>query len=163
MPPPIGCLFLLVLLTWCGHAGAQKIPSLHVVVEELSNAAEACGINGASIESAVARTLRRNGIQVLANLASPYSYLYVSARMDLVPVAGDFPLSCIVETHVEVVDVSPTRAPVGGFKGPSSKRGTTEVILCSSIATSRGSPPNLETTFNRELEQRIMLCLNSLT
>ncbi len=157
----LGCL--AVVSSCCGLAGAQTAPSLHVVVDDLSKDAGACGIDGPSIESAAMRTLRDHDIRVVANLASPYSYLYVAAKVMSVPSVGAAPLGCVVDTHVEVVGVSPTQAPVGGFKGPKARRGRAEVILCSSAGTSNGSPPDLGTYFMRELEQRIKLCLGNLT
>lgn len=163
MQTPLRIIGLLLALTCCGPAYAQKLPSLHVVVDELSKVAGACGINGASIEATALHTLRGHGIRVVADAASPYSYLYIAARVGSGRSAGTAPLGCIVETRVEVIEVSPTQTPVGGFKGPKPTRSLVESIRCSIKATQSGFPAELGTRFARELEQGIELCLKQLT
>ena len=132
-----------------------------MVVDELSKDAGACGIDEPSIESAAVRTLRGRGIRVADSLKSPYSYLYIAANVKSFRRAGEPNPGCVVDTRVEVVEVSPTQAPVGGFKGQQSRRNTVETILCSSAGSSNGFPPYLGAQFARDLEQRIKLCLGS--
>jgi hypothetical protein len=151
------------VFAWCGPACAQSVPGLHVVVDELSEAASACGISGASIESAAAHTLRAHGIRVVRGSASPYSYLYIAAKVAPGRAARAAQSDCVVDTRVEVIEVSPTQKPVGGFKGPKPVRGMVEAVRCSIEARRSGSPPELQAQFARELEQRIELCLDRLT
>ena len=162
MPKRLLTGFLAVLSSWCSPAGAQIAPTLHVVVEELSEDARVCGIDEASIESAAVHALRDRGIRVAASLASPYSYLYVAARVKSFRRAGEPNPGCVVGTRVEVVGVSPTQVPVGGFKGPQSRRNTVETILCSSAGSSNGSPPEFGAQFARDLERSIKLCLGNV-
>ena len=150
-------------LAWCELACAQSVPGLHVVVDELSEAASACGISGALIESAATHTLQERGIRVVPGSASPYSYLYITAKVAPERAARAAQSDCVVETLVEVIEVSPTQKPVGGFKGPKPVRGMVEAVRCSIAARRSGSPSELRMRFARELEQRIELCLDRLT
>ena len=148
-----------LLSFWCGQAGAQSARALHVVVDGLSKQAGACGIEASSIESAAERTLRARGIRVLTSMASPYSYLYIGANVKMLRRGGEASPACMVHARVEVVGVSPTQAPVGGFKGAQPRRNTVEAILCATTGTSRGSPRDMGARFAVDLGQRIERCL----
>ena len=154
---------LAVAASCLAPAAAQAVSGLHVIVDELSRDALACGIEEASIESAAAGALREHGIRVVAELASPYSYLYIAAKVGLLGNAGNASLHCVVHARVEVIDVAPTQAPVGGFKGLKSRRGTTEAVQCSSSVTSTGPAADLRRDFAGKLEQTIQRCLANMT
>jgi hypothetical protein len=156
------CLFTLACAS--SAAGANYLGAgLHVVVDQLPKEAGACGIDGPSIESAAVRALQSSGVRVAAGLAGPYSYLYISARVESEPGAGAAPARCVVNTRVELVEVSPTQAPVGGFKGLKPRRNTTETTLCSNAGSSSGSPDRLGARLAGELERSIARCVGGVS
>ncbi len=151
--------FLALVCWWGAPAAAQMATSLHVVVDELSEDAGTCGIDMPLIASAAARTLRDNGIGVVAGMADPYSYLYVAAQVSSMRNAADAPMRCVVDARVQVVDVSPTRTPLGGFKGLKPTRNTTETVRCSSAGNRSGLATDLGQELRSDLKRWIELCL----
>jgi hypothetical protein len=109
------------------------------------------------------RTLRDLGILVVDGSARPYSYLYIAAKVNRERIGAAAATRCAVDARVEVIEVSPTQAPVGGFKGPKPRPITVEAVLCSKLATNSGSASELGARLARQLEQGIEQCLDSLT
>ena len=155
--------FLALAISSSSPAAAQVAASLHVVVDDLSKDAGACGIEMGSIASVAARTLRDHGIGVVAGLADPYSYLYVAAQVSSMRSADDAPMRCIIDARVQVVDVAPTRTPLGGFKGLKPMRNTTETVRCSSAGRRSGLATDPGQEFRSDLKGWIELCLANLS
>lgn len=149
----LGMLLAASLL--CGAAGAQREPSLQVLVGEFDEDTRGCGISASAIEPVAARTLRNSGIRVVGK-SNPYLYVQPAAQ----PVRIDDAIRwCAVHILVQIRGSRDTaKRDLNGFRAKSGA----DTVLCQSGAIAIWPISTFQTHLAALLERRMKSCLVQL-
>lgn len=146
---------LVVVSLLCGAAGAQREPSLQVLVGEFDEDTRSCGISASAIEPIAARMLRNSGISVVRK-SNPYLYIQPAAQPIRINDAKPW---CAVYIVVQVRGVHETaKQDLNGFKA----RNGAGTVLCQSGAIAIWPMSTFQTELAALLERRMKVCLGQL-
>jgi len=148
-------ILLLAVSLLCGATGAQREPSLQVLVGEFDEDTRSCGISASAIEPIAARTLRDSGIRVVRK-SNPYLYIQPAAQP--IRISDAMP-GCAVYIVVQVRGIHETaKQDLNGFKAKNGA-GT---VLCQAGAIAIWPMSTIQTHLAAQLERRMKLCLGQL-
>ena len=150
------CIATALILTTMGpmSAYAQTKPTLQIIIEEIGEPAEKCGVNKQTLRAPAVLTLRNNGISVSDAGTEPH--LYIQAIMLAVN------NMCTWSLSIQIRDYESATMRGRFKKNRAELSGLEAILMCSETSLGVSTKNGVVKQLSDFVEQSLKLCLSKV-